>query len=167
MGIFTWTDAIRAPRMKNKWDYRDEDIIGYGGFAKIVCPDDTEITTTYYHGDGMFGFTDAYEVVVDWNIADLVEIAERKREDDFGKQLYELAVMYGNGESEAQVSRKAKKLYEAGKIPHYLIAEWKRNIGIMLCCENEDNDSLKYPLKITRTKEKVLYKDLVPSYNTQ
>ena len=166
MGIFTWTDA-RLNLANRDGEYKDSEICMYGEYCKIVCPDDSVIATTYYHGDGMFGCTDAYDVVVDWNRDDLKAIAERKKNDSFDKELYDIAIMYADGSSEEDVTRYVKKQVKEGKMSPYLIDEWKRNIGIMLCCDDEDNLALKYPLKITRTKEEVKYKDLYPSFNTQ
>ena len=170
MGIFTWTDARRKPRRtKDGYDWLEEDKIGYSGYAKIVCPDGTEYATSYYHGDGMFGCVDAYDVIVDMNKEDLPRIIKKYE----GKEPFfcECAKLLSEGKTDEQVTdfayNKVKKAYGDEEGRDWLYKEWKRNIGIMMCCYDEDNDSLTYPLKITTIREKVDYKDLYPSYNTQ
>ena len=170
MGIFTWTDARRMPRRpKNGYDWISADKIGYGGYAKIVCPDGTEYATDYYYGDGMFGCVDAYEVIVDINKEDLPRIIKK-----YGYKrpfLCECAKLLSEGKSEREITdfayNKIKKEHGNEEGYDWLYEEWKRNIGIMMCCDDKDNDNLKYPLKITSIKKKVSYDDLYPSYNTQ
>lgn len=78
MGFFTWTDARRNPRKLKCGDYSSADKIGYGGYAKIVCPDNTEIIEPYYEGYGMFDGKDIYDLVVDWNKTYLKDIFDKK-----------------------------------------------------------------------------------------
>lgn len=167
MGIFTWTDARKKCVRGKNGEFKDSDICMYGHFCKIVCPDDSVISTDYYNGYGTFGGTDVYEVVVDWNREDLKAIAERKKTDFFGEQLWEIAIKYADGASEDEVTEYVEEKAAEGKLPEYLISDWKRNLGIMIACDDEDNASLRYPIKITRTVEKVRYEDLYPSWNTQ
>lgn len=95
MGYFTWTDARREPRLLKNGDYSVTDKIGYDGFAKVVCPDDTEICEPYYEGYGMFDGHDIYDLVVDWNKDHLDEIFARLAQKDpkhWGWQFKNLAI---------------------------------------------------------------------------
>lgn len=170
MGIYTWTDARRKPSLtKDGYDFLAKDKIGYGCYAKIVCPDGTEIVTNYYDGYGHFGATDVYDVIVDINKEDIPRVIEKHKDRE--PFFCECAQKYYEGYSEEEVTEYAKKKIldkygnEEGRAWAY--KEWKRNVGIMMCCNDDDNDALKYPLKITSLKKKVRYEDLYPSYNTQ
>lgn len=173
MGIFTWTDARKVPK-RNKWgDFADRDVIRYGGYAKVVCPDNTEIVENHYNGYGMFGGKDIYELVTDWNKKDIAGIIQRKiaQNDSFyrhlNKEMPGMLDMFTAGKSAEEITEAVKKLVDAGKAGSYLVRDWKRNIGIMIACNEEDNNSLKYPIKITTAQEVFRYDELVPSISTQ
>ena len=153
MGFWTWTDARKEPKILKNGRYSETDIIGYGGYAKIVCPDNTEIVEPCYDGCGMFDGKDAYELVVDWNKPYLEEIFNRLAEngDFWGSNLRNLAVLYQNDKPiEAEIKRLSTD-------------RWKREIGIAIACKPEDNKALPFPLKITKTKWKKKYDELFPS----
>ena len=167
MGYWTWTDArYEHPKMKKDgWGYYRNQIIGYDGFAKIVCPDDTEICENCYDGYGMFGSYDAYDLVAEWNREDIAEIFEKKKkEDSWGASLYDIAILFANGVSDEEITEYVIKTRKEGT---YLITDWKRNIGIAIACEEQDNASLRYPLKVTTTKWHRKYSELFPSISTQ
>ncbi len=169
MGVFTWTDARRkSPKINRYGDYSRKDVLEYGSFGKIVCPDGTEICEECYDGYGRFGSYDAYEVVVDWNKNDLKEIFVKKlKEKSFGSNLAGIAARLAEGISDEEITSDVKKLVSEGSMPEYLIRDWKRNIGIAIACGDKDNESLRYPLKITTTRARVRYEDLYPSKSTQ
>ncbi len=169
MGIFTWTDAaVQNPKRNKSGFYRRKDILEYGKFGKIVCPDNTEIPEEHYGGYGMFGSKDAYEVVAEWNREELPEIFRKiVSENAFGSGLAEIASLFASGASDNEVSDFIKASVEAGKYPEYLITDWKRNLGIAIACDDRRNSSLRFPLKITTKREKVQYNDLYPSKSTQ
>lgn len=167
MGYFTWTDARREPTTTKSGDYALKDKIPYGGYAKIVCPDNTEIVEKHYEGYGEFNDQDVYDLVVDWNKDHLKEIFDRKLAKDpdcWGKELYEIAIAYQN--DDATLQDKVDALVATTNHP-YLKNEWKRNIGITISCNDDDNASLPYPIKITSTKWHKAYDDLVPSCSCQ
>ncbi len=169
MGIFTWTDArIRSPKHNKYGEYRRKDLLEYGSFGKILAPDGTEYTVDHYNGYGMFGMKDAYDLVAEWNRKDLPELFQKKTEEKtFGCSLIDVAKLYASGASDEEITEYARKLADEGKIQPYLVDDWKRNIGIAIACEDEDNMSLRYPLKIVTTRDVVRYEDLYPSRSTQ
>ena len=169
MGIFTWTDAsVKNPKC-NKWgDYRKKDVLQYGSFGKLVCPDDTELVTEYYNGYGTFSGHDAYDLVAEWNREDLPAIFEEIVKDkDFGKGLVEIVKLFAKGVSDDEITEYVRKRVEEGRYAEFLIYDWKRNIGIAIACKEKRCEKLRYPIKITTTREKVRYNDLYPSFSTQ
>ena len=169
MGYWTWTDARVQPKQKQNHDYYAKDKIRYDRFAKIVCPDDTEIAEPRYTGYGIFGAYDAYELVVDWNKDDLPEIFDRlEKEHAWGCQLGEVARAYAAGKSKTQINEIVCRGIAEGKLTGtYLKTQWKRNIGIAIACEEKNTDRLRYPLKITASHKAYTYDELYPSYVTQ
>ncbi len=167
MGCFTWTDAAKEPKYDKYGDYQRSCIIGYDKYCKIVCPDNTEIEEDCYDGYGRFGGRDAYDLVVDWNRADLAETIERiiANGDNFAKQVRTISKMYGSGATEEEVTEFVKQKVEEGVYGNFMIRDWKRNIGIAIACEH--NADLKYPLKITCSRKHHKYEDLRPSDSTQ
>lgn len=67
MGFFTWTDARHEPRLNRRGDFQNRDKIPYGGFAQVICPDNTSIKEPYYDGYGLFDGHDIYDLVAEWN----------------------------------------------------------------------------------------------------
>ena len=161
MGVFTWTFADKA----------NKDALPYGGVGYIACPDGTFIETKSYNGYGRFGGFDSpgvdiYDLVVDWNKPFLGEIVVRlsKIEKHFGGPgLVGLALAYQN-DDKAEVERIVTE--EVGRCGEWFRTDWKRNIGIMIACEDEDNAALPYPIKIV-SKPVGTYKYLPPSFSTQ
>lgn len=167
MGYFTWTDARKEPRILKNGSYAATDKIAYGGFAKIVCPDNTEICEPYYEGYGMFDGKDVYDLVVDWNKPYLQEIFARKLAENpncWGAHLAELARYYQNDDATG-VAKEISRLIPYGKEAPYFANEWKRSIGIAIACVG--NELLPYPIKITSTKWHKQYDELVPSNHCQ
>ena len=167
MGFFTWTDAHREPRLTKKGCYYAEDMIGYDSFAKIVCPDDTEIIEDCYEGYGIFDGKDVYDLVVDWNRAHLTSIFAKlaaKNANHWGCYLRQLAAYYQSGDDKA-FNAELTRLAENEDLP-FIRNEWKRTIGIAIAC-GEQNGELPYPVKITSTKRHKKYSELVPSYVCQ
>lgn len=166
MGYFTWTDARRHPKVLKSGDYAAADKIGYGGYAKVVCPDNTEIVEKYYEGYGEFDGKDIYDLVVDWNRAFLEEIFDKMSEDHWGYHLKELAIAYQNYDA-AKMYAEIERIVKLEIEPKWFREEWKRTIGITIACNDEDNNNLPFPIKITTTKWHRKYDELVPSCNCQ
>lgn len=172
MGYWTWTDARREPRVKSSGEYRKSDVIQYGGFAKIVLPDNKEYCEECYDGYGMFGDVDAYAVIVDLNKKFLKTIFARLEyahpNGFWGKSLKQLAWRYAEDDMSgvyAEINR-LQSDPNSGYM-HVTKDDWKRTLGIAICCDDADNAALPYPLKITKCRAKLCYWDLVPSRTTQ
>lgn len=169
MGFFTWTDARREPRTNKRGDFITADKIGYDCFAKIVCPDNTEISEPYYEGYGIFDGKDVYDLVVDWNKTHLSEIFDKMLADDpkcWGYHLRNLAVCYQNDDMQG-IDNELQSIINSGEEGPHFKNEWKRAIGIAIACSEKNNQRLPFPIKITRMKRKRAYADLYPSYNCQ
>ena len=166
MGCFTWTDAARKPRMrKDGSDFMERDKVGYDCWCKAVCPDGTEIEEPSYEGYGMFGGHDIYDLVVDWNRKKMKDIRMDDNGSYFDAEAKKIKELVEKGLSDDEITEEMKKLHEAGKIMPYAVNEWKRILGIHIACLY--NAKLPYPIKITRSKKKMAYEDLVPSENCQ
>lgn len=168
MGIFTWTDAtVKSPK-KNKWgSYKRKEVVEYGGYAKLICPDDTAIETECHSSYGMIGMYDIYDLVVDWNKDDLPKLFEEMEPKHFGKSLEWIAKELAHGTSDEEITEKVRGLVAEGKMSEYLISEWKRNIGIAIACDDTDTKKLSYPIKLTKEREAHGYDELYISYSTQ
>lgn len=166
MGYFTWTDARREPKRRRDGDYVTADKIGYGGYAKVVCPDNTEIIEQCYDGYGEFDGKDIYDLVVDWNKEYLEDIFCAMSEDHWGYHLKEVATAFQNDDTYA-LHKEVYRLVDSGKEPPFFKDEWKRTIGIAIACREEDNESLPFPIKITTTKWHRAYDELFPSCSCQ
>lgn len=166
MGFFTWTDALRKPRILKNGDYAAKDKIGYDCFAKIVCPDNTEIIENSYEGYGIFNGKDIYDLVVDWNKAYLTSIFDRlavQNPNHWGIYLRKLAAFYQT-DDKCAFDAELTRIAESGN-PH-IYKEWKREIGIAIAYGKQNND-LPYPIKITCAKSHKKYNELVSSHGCQ
>ena len=111
-----------------------------------------QIIERYYEGYGDFGGYDVYDLITEWNreylTPDNLEkpVREDYAEDEQGQECYENAMYrynrycelisdYKNGMSEKKLVKKYGD-------------EWKRTIGIMVACHDEQMAVLKYPLRI-------------------
>lgn len=173
MGCFTWTDARKLAKQKWDYDYPNKDKVGYGGYVKVVCPDNTEIIEKYYDGYGMFDGRDIYELVVDWNkkyLEDIFKhIATNPTSDKyrFGYRYKDIAIAYQNND-ETALKAAIEKLITEGKAGEYLRKEWKREIGIAINCDSKLSDIIvPFPIKVTTKKWHVKYDDLYPSFSCQ
>lgn len=166
MGFFTWTDARRQPKKRKDGDYVIADKIGYGGYAKVVCPDNTEIVEQYYDGYGEFDGHDVYDLVVDWNKNYLEDIFNQMPENHWGYHLKGVAIAFQNDDL-CTLGKEINRLVDSGKEAQLFINEWKRTIGIAIACNDNDNMNLPYPIKITTTKWHRKYDELYPSCSCQ
>lgn len=168
MGYFTFTDAVVKSPQRRHGEYSKKDKISYGGYIKVVCPDGTIYEDVCYDGYGRIGRYDVYNLVVDWNKYNLSAILKARRDHIFYNELKEILEKYIESDYDEMCTTEfVKGLVADGKCGEYLISDWKRNIGIMLACEDKDNEALPFPLKVTKSREAVDYDKLFPSRSTQ
>lgn len=159
MGYFTWTFANKRGKLR------------YDGIGYIALPDGTFIKENSYFGYGIFGTTDAYDVVTILNrpyLKDIFRDIKARKGEIFGESyIVPVAEAYQNqGEEAAQ--KVADEMVKEGKIGQYFSKDWKRNIGIAIACDDDNNAALPYPLKITSTDHPGKpYEKLRPSRSTQ
>lgn len=159
MGIFTWTDAAVKDPVSNEWgDYDSRDVVEYGGYAKLICPDDTEIETPCHDYYGRIGGYDIYDLVAEWNKADLLKLAT------WGDAFGPIVEMFMEGKDDEGISEKAAEIFGEN---NYMVREWKRNIGIEISCDDDMARKLKYPIKLTKDRNAHGYNNLYISYSTQ
>jgi len=165
MGYFTWTDArYEKPKLNRYGDFASSDVINYGRYAKVVCPDDTEIVEPHYDGYGIFDGKDVYELVVDWNKAHLKEIYETLEKENpnfWGLETKWAAIAFQNDDEKAL----QEAIDNLAEMTSFYREDWKRTIGITISCER--NDKIPYPIKITKKKWHCKYNELYPSISTQ
>lgn len=197
MGIFTWTDAaFKNPRCNKYGDYTDTYVVLYGGYAKLICPDDTEIETNCHDYYGVIGGHDIYELVAEWNRPYLSEDLLVKKPDDpsgyggmfefekenlrkKGKTEDEIQALghkhqmkvFNNAVARWENTAALLKEYKNGVSEKILSdkygKEWKREIGIAISCDDDSARKLKYPIKLTKRRDIHGYNNLYISYVTQ
>lgn len=146
MGQFSWMYA----------DSDNKDALKLFGKAYVPCPDGTVIYEGCYNCDGMFGGYDIYDLVAEWNkqyiSIDNIEMPVRGD--------------WGDTEQDALCYQDALKRYKFqcqriidfinNKSEEYMQKiygeDWKRNIGIDIASDSEDNAALKFPIKICEGK---------------
>ena len=163
MGYFTFTLANRAEkRTKDGYYFCKSCKLGYDCFAVVVCPDNTQIVEPCYDGYGKFGGRDIYELVTEWNKPYLESIFEsiekRCPEGFYGQSLKPIAVAYQNNDMEV-LKKEIEKLPEGSTVRK----EWKREIGITISCDGDNNSLLPYPIKIVNAVRHKPYDQLHPS----
>ena len=162
MGYFTWTDAAKEPRRKRDGTIFQTDKIAYGGYAKVVCPDNTAIEEQSYEGYGIFNGQDVYELVVDWNKDALGQIFdELTKIKAWGYQLAPVAKAYQENGSEAAHAAAEQLSME---YLYNVSEDWKHDVGIAIATAKIDRKPIcPFPIKITKNRRKVKYENLVPS----
>ncbi len=196
MGIFTWSDCTVKNPFDQDGEIKNSAVVNYGGYAKLICPDDTELETTYHDTQGTICGYDIYELVAEWNRFYLsTENLSKKPSDPTkycGLWSFEKDKLRKEGKTEeeieilheaerhkqfcAAVARWEAKAalideYKTGASEEYLEEkygdEWKREIGIAIACEDECARKLKYPIKLTKDKNAHGYDSLYISYSCQ
>ncbi|MCD8109357.1 MAG: hypothetical protein LUE14_04560 [Clostridiales bacterium] len=148
MGIFTWTDC--QDRRKK---------IQYGGRAYVSCPDGSVIFEPSYYG--YFGGHDIYELAVDFNRGGLDEIFKRMRKE---REFPATTARWNRWQSRRWKATRSEKKCHCGIS---CSVNWKRELGMLIACEDRDNRSLPFPIKVSRTEPEKPYRMLKPSFCTQ
>lgn len=158
MGQFSWLDCAYNDKRHAILDNVDK--TSYVLLPpEFSCSHGRHIKEDCYDGYGHFGGHDIYDLVVDWNRKYLSTANLRGGV----RKSVEVAIieLLGNGASDAEIVVYLKKTSE-GRTPEIDIANWKRHIGIAVACYDDQNEELKYPIKITYDSE-LLYDDAEPS----
>ena len=142
------------------WMYSDTDnqyplLIGNPGY--IVCPDGNFIFEASYGGYGIFNNYDIYDLVVDWNRPYIRTILKAKTRSflNWPDQLISAILI-----SDEKAQQIINQIYPQDSS---MRNEWKRNLGIDIACEDEDNASLPNPIKIVQSPYCCEYSALPPS----
>ena len=85
----------------------------------------------------------------------------------WGSELYDIACAYASDDEAGLEKALGSRMNMEPTYLHLLREEWKRLLGIAISCEDDDNEALLYPLKITARRDFVKYADLYLSYTTQ
>ena len=137
MGQFSWIYSDTDKQVRDNWRadtyllVPEEFQDKYGEYIYEEC----------YDGYGRFGRYDVYDLIPEWNKKEIPKIIERMKK----------------GEWKCTPDIENLQNYDEGK-PIDCELRW---LGIVLACYDEDNESLKYPIKITSKPMK--YKDVNPS----
>ena len=184
MGSFSWIYCDMGEITdRKKIRKKQRMIIGHPGsvlFPEEFGGKDSQIDVTRYADYGRFfdrkthKTIDIYELVADWNRRYLAEHPEHilpKRVGRNGSGRVDEFVWYpfytDLSLTKEEVCKKWLEAMNAGKTGDDRCPRcWTeyRNIGINIACYNEDNASLKYPVKIARNPESV-YEECPPSLN--
>ena len=136
MGQFSWLDCKTEKQI----------VDNYSRDVYVLVPKDFgggHIKETCYDGYGNFGAHDIYDLVTDWNKSFIPNI--------LGNKQHWICNI-------SERDEKNLKAFAEGKP----IDCEKRHLGIILACYDEDNERLKYPIKITHDPNAV-YEDCAPS----
>lgn len=147
MGCFSW--------MFSDTDNQYPLLIGNPGY--IACPDGQFIFEPSYGGYGIFSKHDIYDLVVDWNRPHIEVLLKAKKTSIFNWPDCLIKAILISDERAQQV---INDLYLPGS---FMRKEWKRNLGIEIACNDEDNFLLPCPIKIVLSPSFYKYSALPPS----
>lgn len=174
MGQFSWLDCVTRKPIIN--DRRKS--------VYVLVPKDFgggHIREGVYNGYGDFGGHDIYDLVADWNkesatIANIAMCPEYSLKNmaigvalSTNKEEYE----YWENDGINQLKRffmLCKRMidWQSGMSDEEMNekygSDWKRLIGIYIACYDEQNEALKYPIKITYDADAV-YEECRPSWS--
>lgn len=161
MGCFSWLYSDTGKQItngKHKASYLlvpDEFQLKYGKYIFEDC----------YNGYGRFGSYDVYELVALWNCKYLNEKSLRQPSRDqyaagaSGDAYYERAV--GRYHFNQKMLEEFKNGVDHSAMKVSYGDDYLREIGILIACYDEDNATLKYPLKFV--EEPCSYEAAAPS----
>ena len=137
MGQFSWLDC----------ETRNQILVDVHRNVYVLVPKEygrESIIEKCYEGYGIFGGTDIFDLVADWNRHMIPRMFESKT----------------RWKESSLVSKEDLMAFYNGKP----IECEKRLIGIWMACYDADNAALDYPIKITHNKYAV-YEDCHPSWS--
>lgn len=171
MGQFSWLDCVTGKPILDGVARTSYVLVPQefgGGHIKESC----------YDGYGDFGGYDIYELVADWNrnyLTEYVSSSVPKLEDYGGLWSFEIDNLKKQGYSDEEIDRLDKEAqqnyyqaalqradtsvqciadfssgeYTDAQLRSMYGDDYKREIGIDIACDNDDNRQLVYPIKIT------------------
>lgn len=143
MGCFSWMFCnTKNRRLK----------IGRPGY--LLTPDGGYIKEESYDGYGNFGGKDVYALVAEWNRPFLnTNMLIRPLISEYPlEEYYERAMRRYTLQCQRLNDYASFKLSDEEMNKKYGF-DWKRNIGIDIACQDEQNESLPYPIKIASCKK--------------
>lgn len=145
MGIFTFTFADR-PTVRNKHgDYISDCVAPYGRYSAILTPDNKLIKEDCYKGDGIWGGHDVFELLAEWNKADIPNLVASGVYNGawFTREVAPMAAAwaYGYDKTAETLARACQVVSGPGQM--------LRTIGVWL---NVLPRNLRFPIKIVSTR---------------
>ena len=159
MGVYSWKYCDSTNRM----------ICGKLKKSFLLIPKEFgggHIAEHCYKGYGLIGNVDIYESVAEWNrkylAIDMITVPDRNSWNNTQEGAYWYSLAIKRYEKECRMMQD----FIEGKSDAYMQktydTDWKREIGILIACYDEDNFRLKYPIKIAEKAESV-YESCNPS----
>ena len=178
MGCFTWTFCNKPMKKLLCGDYSLSCKLHYDGAGGIYCPDGTVIWEPMYEGYGVFDGHDAYDLVTEWNRAQLKELFDKLGAYPLESKLSEFVQKYSDEQVKAILegslnvdgADELRNALGAHFSMNYFVNDWKRHLGIELThgCAKPGAVELPYPLKIVSTKHpKLAYSEYPASISCQ
>lgn len=157
MGCYSWKDCK---------DSKKRIICGKLATSYLLIPEEFgggHHVEPCYDGFGMFGLVDVYEEVAIWNRSHLssFSIPYPSKGNYANEEYYNGAIKrYNNGV--AFLNDFAEGVKSDEEMCEIYGNDYLREIGILIACEDKDNFSIKYPIKITYD-ETAVYENCKPS----
>ena len=146
MGCFSWMFS----------DYNNALPLNIGMPCYLMCPDGNAIYEPSYDGYGHFSGHDVFSLVVDWNHEEIRHYLEQSVHKSLCSWHESFLILVENDLFEAE--RNAGLFFHDNE---WLLREWKRTLGIDIACYDDQNLSLKYPIKITTTPK--IHYEMLPA----
>lgn len=161
MGQFTWTYADLPLKINADGSYAKRCALPYGGSGALLTPDNEIFVTEYYEGSGLFNGQDAYALAAEWNRPHLKKLIKEGKAEMMGMPVSFEKLMVAWCEGKDDVVEEILKSIN----PPYLKTDWKRVIGISICCTH--NAVAPYPIKVVKTKTPEKYTKYPASMSIQ
>lgn len=147
MGQFSWLDCITGEQVIDERRRKSYVLVPRqfgGGHIEEGC----------YEGYGRFGGHDVYDLVADWN---------REHADFDALSSTRWCEWYFGGEENARsFFDDFKSGTDDAVMRERYGGDYKRTLGIVIACHDEDNANLRFPIKITHDPDAV-YEWCAPS----
>lgn len=161
MKTLSWTLANRKQKTLKNGEIAASCKAKKGKKAYVICPDGNVIEEKKYAGSYKFGGEDIYELILDWNKADVKNLLVKAHPFE-NKAIYYTAsaIMSRHGveRADAYIDQTIKQ----GLIPEKMKTSWRHDLGKILY--ETFKETLPFPVKITDTPSpRLSYADLPAS----